>query len=198
MKRVVMMLMGALAVTASASAQTQTQVQIKPVPVQAANQETPMAPAPAPDSVSSGVVIKRPVSPDQDSIAARPVPPPPDTAADQELRKQADAALAQRAADVADTCDAEFSARIDWTKISAQDIHLAMPENTCGAVLDAMQEYCETSDGRERVSKSIKGIICTAGQGPVLSLRSGTLLYTLDWQSQNPAAFVYAWLAKNL
>jgi hypothetical protein len=179
-----------LPVLCAAQNQTTTITPI-PLPSPGQNSSPPQQAEPSP----SKLVIERPVP--ETSIVPKPVPHA-DSEADQAIRKQADTALAEQAANVADDCDASFGARIDWTTISAEDIHLAMPENTCGAVLDALDEYCKTSEGRTRVAKAIKGIICTAGQGPALALHAGTLLYTLDWQSANPGSFAYAWLAGHL
>jgi hypothetical protein len=145
-------------------------------------------------SAVPGLRIETPQAPPPVKSITKPDAP---SEADLAIRKQADTAISAEAEEVADACDAGFTARIDWTEISAQDIHLASPENTCGAVLDALRQICTDSEGRSR-AQAIKTVICTAGPKPALSLRAGNLLYTLDWQSQNPAAFAYAWLATHL
>ena len=184
------------AVLSLAAPSVMAQKVITPVPADSAG--TPAQPS-VPLGTSGGTTvpglrIETPQAPPAIKPITRPDAP---SEADLAIRKQADVDIATEAEDVADACDANFTARIDWTKISAQDIHLANPENTCGAVLDALREICQDSGGRER-AQSIRTVICTAGPKPALSLRAGNLLYTLDWQNQNPAAFAYAWLAGHL
>jgi hypothetical protein len=123
---------------------------------------------------------------------------PPETSADVAIRKQADTAISDRAEEVSDECDAHFGARIDWTTISPQELRMSNPENNCGAVLDALEQICATSEGRAHIGPTVKGVVCTAGVPPALSIHAGTLVYTLDWQSTNPAAYAYAWLAAHL
>ncbi len=149
---------------------------------------------PAPQ-LKSQVIIERPIPESQ--LAPKTIPRP-ETAEDEAIRKQADTAFSARAADVADDCGATFGARIDWSSISPQELRLANPENNCGAVLDALDQLCTSSTGRQRVGPAIKGIICTAGRRPSIAMHAGTLVYTLDWQSADPAAFAYAWLAAHL
>ena len=141
------------------------------------------------------LVIEKPVAP---STLVPKINPRADSPQDQAIKKDADDRIAARAQEISDACDADIKARIDWTKISAQDIDQSSPANSCGAAFDALEEMCDDSGSRERVGQGIKEVICTAGPHPAVALRARTLVYTLDWQSRNPAAFVYAWLAKNL
>ena len=137
----------------------------------------------------------------ESTIQPKPLPrleTPSQLAADQVLRKQSDEQVTSQSESVSETCDASFKTRIDWISVDPESIHTNSPADMCGAVLQAVEELCANPEAQKRVAKEVKTIICTSGPAPGIALHGGTLLYTIDWQSRNPGATVYAWLASHI
>ena len=160
----------------------------------------PVTRTPGPgDMPGTGVAITRPVP--ESTIQPVPLAPsqtPEQQAADQALRKQADDDLSSYSTTVSDACDGSFKARIDWTTVSPLQTHRYSPADACGAALQAIEEMCQNPEGKERVAKEIKSVICTTSAQPSIEMHGGTLVYTIDWQSAEPGQRVYAWLAAHL
>jgi hypothetical protein len=168
------------------------------VPALAQTDQSPgISGATVPVTRSDGVTVKQP-APDS---TPKPLPnaqTPAEIAADQEIRKQADDDVTSYAQRVSDSCDTDLKARIDWTTVSPLQTHRYSPADSCGAALQAIEEICATSAGRERVEKEIRSVICTNGAQPSIEIHANTLVYSVDWQDPMPGARVYAWLASHL
>jgi hypothetical protein len=166
-------------------------------------QDAPVpTPVPALDTQEEPVphiVVEKPVAPA--AVTPVPVPRVQTTAqiqADKALQDQATEDLNTRAADVSAACGSDIKARIDWTHIDPAEINRDSTANVCAAALDAVEEACATPSARPLIGREVRQIVCTAGPTPSVDLHGGTMVYTLDWQSRNPGAFVYEYLMQHL
>jgi hypothetical protein len=70
----------------------------------------------------------------------------------------------------------------------------------CAELYSGLRNICSDADGKAAVKEKINKIECAfGGKGKrALSLNSGTLQMTIDWDAANYGDFIKAWLLKNL
>ena len=153
----------------------------------------------AQDAPVPHIVVEKPIPPQ--IMTPVPVPRVQTTAqveADKALKDQATTDINARAAEVSDRCGSEIKARIDWTAIDPAEINHNSAGNACTAALDAVEEACATESAKPLIAEEVRQIVCTSGPQAAVDLHGGTMIYTLDWQSRNPGAFVYEYLMNHL
>ena len=68
----------------------------------------------------------------------------------------------------------------------------------CDAALEGIRRVCEDALGKDAVKQKIKSMTCGFGGERAISLKDGSLAYTINFNSTNNADFVYAYLQNNL
>jgi hypothetical protein len=109
-----------------------------------------------------------------------------------------EAALAKIVERTNKKCGSGFSAKFDWTGIPAGALNEFSAAGYCEAALEGIQRVCEETLGKDAVKQKIKSMTCGFGSERAISLRDGSLAYTINFNSANDADFVYAYLQNSL
>jgi hypothetical protein len=95
-------------------------------------------------------------------------------------------------------CGSGFTAKFDWTGLPSGALKEFSVAGYCGAALDGIERVCEDALGKDAVKQKIKSMTCGFGGERSISLKDGSLAYTINFNSSNDADFVYAYLQGNL
>jgi hypothetical protein len=109
-----------------------------------------------------------------------------------------EAALAKDVERTNKQCGSGFTVRFNWTGIPPGALNEFSAAGYCDAALDAIRRICEESLGKDAVKQKIKSMTCGFGGERAISLRNGSLEYTINFNSSNDADFVYAYLQNSL
>jgi len=109
-----------------------------------------------------------------------------------------EAALAKIVERTNKKCGSGISAKFDWTGIPAGALNEFSAAGYCEAALDGIQRVCEETLGKDAVKQKIKSMTCGFGGERAISLKDGSLAYTINFNSANDADYVYAYLQKSL
>jgi hypothetical protein len=109
-----------------------------------------------------------------------------------------EAALAKNAEHTNTKCGSGFTVKFDWTKISPGALNEFSAAGYCDAALEGIRRVCEEALGKDAVKQKIKSMTCGFGGERAISLRDGSLDYTISFNSSNDADFVYAYLQNSL
>jgi hypothetical protein len=91
---------------------------------------------------------------------------------------------------------------IDWSKFKLEEIE-AKGVSTycyCSSAPDELRRLCADADSKAEVVKKVKKVVCKYG-GPgkrSISLKKGTLEWTIDWDAANNDDYIHQYLMKNL
>jgi hypothetical protein len=96
------------------------------------------------------------------------------------------------------TCGSEFTVRFDWSAVPAGALERFSAEGYCDAALEGIRRGCTDALGKDAVKQRIKSMTCGFGRERAISLKEGSLDYTINFDSVNDADFVYAYLLNNL
>jgi hypothetical protein len=96
------------------------------------------------------------------------------------------------------TCGSELSVRFDWSAVPAGALEKFSAEGYCDAALAGIRRVCTDAPGKDAVKQRIKNMTCGFGRERAISLKEGSLNYTINFDSVNDADFVYAYLLNNL
>jgi len=120
------------------------------------------------------------------------------TTRDEQIRPEQEAALAKDAERTNRQCGSDFPVKFDWTGISAGALKGFSAAGYCDAALEGIRRICEDALGKDPVKQKIKSMTCGFGGERSISLKDGSLAYTINFNSTNDADFVYAYLQNNL
>jgi hypothetical protein len=97
-------------------------------------------------------------------------------------------------------CGTKITASFDWSKSKLEDMDKYSAYGYCESALDALESICEDSDGKEAVQKDVKKVVCKFGAKDkrAISLKGGTLEWTMDWEASNNADYIKEYLMKTL
>jgi hypothetical protein len=109
-----------------------------------------------------------------------------------------EAALAKNAEHTNKKCGSGFTVKFDWTKIPPGALNEFSAAGYCDAALEGIRRVCEEALGKDAVKQKIKSMTCGFGGERAISLRDGSLDYTISFNSSNDADFVYAYLQNSL
>jgi len=115
-----------------------------------------------------------------------------------QFQAQQDEYLARSVADASKRCDAPIAAKIEWSTITQDELGSASPSGFCGEALDAIGSLCGETLAKAAVQKSVKTLICTKGGPRAISLKDGTLTYTMDYDAANNGDFIKDFLKEHL
>jgi hypothetical protein len=117
---------------------------------------------------------------------------------DKQIQSEQDAALAKNVERTNKICGSDFTVKFDWTALPAGALKEFSASGYCDAALEGIRRVCEDALGKDAVKQKIKGMTCSFGGERSISLKDGSLAYTINFNSTNDAEFVYAYLQSNL
>ena len=117
---------------------------------------------------------------------------------EKQIQPEQEAALARDLERTTGKCGSGFTVKFDWTGIPAGALKEFSPSGYCEAALEGIRRVCEDALGKDAVKQKIKSMTCGFGGERSISLKDGSLAYTINFNSANDADFVYAYLQNNL
>jgi len=102
-----------------------------------------------------------------------------------QFQAQQEEYLARSVADAGKRCDAQIAAKIDWSTITQDEPGSNSPSGFCGEALDAIGSLCGQTLAKEAVQKGVKTLVCTMGGARAITLKDGTLTYTMNYDAAN-------------
>lgn len=115
-----------------------------------------------------------------------------------QFQAKEDEYLARSVADASKRCEAKIAAKIDWTAIAQDEPGSSSPSGYCGEVLNAIGSLCGQAMAKEAVQKGVKTLICTMGGPRAISLKEGTLTYTMEYDAANNEDYIKDFLKEHL
>jgi hypothetical protein len=115
-----------------------------------------------------------------------------------QIQARQEAELAKDVQHTNKTCDSGFTVRFDWSAVPAGALEKFSAEGYCDAALEGIRRVCTDGLGKDAVKQRIKNMTCGFGSERAISLKEGSLDYTINFESVNDADFVYAYLLNNL
>ena len=114
--------------------------------------------------------------------------------ADQEQQLAAKAELTNKA------CGFSLKTQIDWGTFKSEEVLQKSVVSWCTAGLDAMEDLCSESLGKQAVAEKVKTLTCAGGSAVSATLVDGNLTYAFPFSSasnQNKLV-IRSYLEKNL
>jgi hypothetical protein len=115
-----------------------------------------------------------------------------------EIQARQEAELAKDVEHTNKTCGSELTVRFDWSAVPAGALERFSAEGYCDAALEGVRRVCTDALGKDAVKQHIKSMTCGFGRERAISLKEGSLDYTINFDSVNDADFVYVYLMNNL
>jgi hypothetical protein len=117
---------------------------------------------------------------------------------EKQLQPEQEAALAKNVEQTTKKCDSAFTVKFDWSGVPLSSLKEFSASGYCDAALQGIRRVCDDAPGRDAVKQKIKSMTCGFGTERAISLKDGSLAYTINFKSSNDADFVYAYLTNNL
>jgi len=117
---------------------------------------------------------------------------------EKQLQPEQEAALAKNVEDTTKKCGSALTVKFDWTGVPASALKEFSASGYCDAALQGIRRICDDALGKDAVKQKIKSMTCGFGVERSISLKDGSLAYTINFKSTNDADFVYAYLTNNL
>jgi hypothetical protein len=117
---------------------------------------------------------------------------------EKQIQPEQEAALAKHVEQTNKICGSGFTGKFDWTGVSAGALKEFSASGYCDAALEGIRRVCEDALGKNAVKQKINRVTCGFGGERSISLKDGSLAYTINFNSTNDADFVYAYLQNNL
>jgi hypothetical protein len=97
--------------------------------------------------------------------------------ADQEAQLASKAQLTNKA------CGFILKTQIDWPSFKSEEVLQKSVVSWCSAGLDAMEDLCSESLGKQAVSEKVKSLTCTGGSEVSAKMADGNLTYAFPFSS---------------
>jgi len=94
-------------------------------------------------------------------------------------------------------CQARILATIDWTAFAQDEPGTATPSGYCEDALAALGSLCGDQLAKEAIQQAVKSLMCTKGLRN-LTLKDGTLTYTIEYGATDNEDFVKEFLRNHL
>ena len=117
---------------------------------------------------------------------------------EKQIQPEQEAAIATNVERTNKICGSGFTVKFDWTAVPAGALKEFSAAGYCDAALEGIRRVCEEALGKDTVKQKIKSMTCGFGGERSISLKDGSLAYTINFNSTNDADFVYAYLQSNL
>ena len=120
------------------------------------------------------------------------------TTREKQIQPEQEAALAKNVEQTIEKCGSGLTVKFDWTGVPAGALKEFSASGYCDAALEGIRRVCEDALGKDAVKQKIKSMTCGFGGERTISLKDGSLAYTINFNATNNADFVYAYLQNNL
>ena len=120
------------------------------------------------------------------------------TTREKQIQPEQEAALAKNVEQTIEKCGSGLTVKFDWTGVPAGALKEFSASGYCDAALEGIRRVCEDALGKDAVKQKIKSMTCGFGGERAISLKDGSLAYTINFNATNNADFVYAYLQNNL
>jgi hypothetical protein len=117
---------------------------------------------------------------------------------EKQIQPEQEAELARNVEHTTKKCGSGFAVKFDWTGVPTDALKEFSASGYCDAALQGIRRVCEDALGKDAVKQKIKSMTCGFGGERSISLKDGSLTYTINFNSANDADFVYAYLQNNL
>ena len=117
---------------------------------------------------------------------------------EKQIQPEQEAELARNVEHTTKKCGSGFAVKFDWTGVPNDALKEFSASGYCDAALQGIRRVCEDALGKDAVKQKIKSMTCGFGGERSISLKDGSLTYTINFNSANDADFVYAYLQNNL
>jgi hypothetical protein len=117
---------------------------------------------------------------------------------EKQIQPEQEAVLAKNVERTTEKCGSGLTVKFDWTGVPAGALKEFSASGYCDAALEGIRRVCDDAPGRDAVKQKIKSMTCGFGGERSISLKDGSLAYTINFNSANDADFVYAYLQNNL
>jgi hypothetical protein len=117
---------------------------------------------------------------------------------EKQLQPEQEAALAKNVEQTVKKCGSAFTVKFDWTSVPAGALKEFSASGYCDAALEGIRRVCDDALGKDAIKQKIKSMTCGFGGERSISLKDGSLAYTINFSSTNDADFVYAYLTNTL
>jgi hypothetical protein len=117
---------------------------------------------------------------------------------EKQIQPEQEAELAKNVERTNKECGSGFTVKFDWTGIPAGALKEFSAAGYCDAALEGIRRVCDDALGKDAVKQKIKSMTCGFGGERSISLKDGSLAYTINFNSTNDADFAYAYLQNNL
>jgi hypothetical protein len=119
-------------------------------------------------------------------------------AREKQIQPEQESALAKEVERTTKKCGSGFTVKFDWTGVAASALKEFSASGYCDAALEGIRRVCDDALGKDAIKQKIKSMTCGFGSERSISLKDGSLAYTINFKSTNDADFVYAYLQNNL
>jgi hypothetical protein len=120
------------------------------------------------------------------------------TTREKQIQPEQEAALAKNVEQTIEKCGSGLTVKFDWTGVPAGALKEFSASGYCDAALEGIRRVCDDALGKDAVKQKIKSMTCGFGGERAISLKDGSLAYTINFSATNNADFVYAYLQNNL
>jgi hypothetical protein len=117
---------------------------------------------------------------------------------EKQIQPEQEAELAKNVERTNKECGSGFTVKFDWTGVPASALKEFSAAGYCDAALEGIRRVCEDAPGKDAVKQKIQRMTCGFGRERSISLKDGSLAYTINFNSTNDADFAYAYLQNNL
>ena len=88
-------------------------------------------------------------------------------------------------------CGASITASFDWTGVNEDDLITQSANGWCESAFEGIRHVCGDAPGKDAVKEKIKSVTCSFGPERGISLKDGTVNFTISFKSANDADFVF-------
>ena len=116
----------------------------------------------------------------------------------QQLMASEAAKLAKDAENTSKECGGPIAATFDWSGLQEDALGNQSAHMWCDSALEGIRHVCGDAPGKEAVKAKIKSVTCGFGPARAISLKDGTVGYTISFKPANDADFVFEFLENAL
>jgi hypothetical protein len=121
-----------------------------------------------------------------------------DSLADKKMHADQEADLADRLALTNQACGSHVTAKIDWSTFGEADALKNAVTPYCAAALDAIEDICSDTLGKQAVTEKVKTVTCAGASAPAASFADGALTFSFSLTPNQNKLLVRDYLEKSL
>jgi hypothetical protein len=88
-------------------------------------------------------------------------------------------------------CGTSMTAAFDWTGVNEEELLTQSANGWCESALEGIRRVCGDDAGKDAVKEQIKSLTCGFGPERRISLKDGTVNFTISFKSTNDTDFVF-------